>query len=353
MFENFESLTKNIKTMSENNEVIEAGSGIIIRGYSINEDEESIEEDAKYSLVNLGDCEYKLRSYYNLSNDTELFILGIDSPNKDNSASTNTYNYGVYLEDGTLLDHINVCKESKISISSPIINPELVKLDEAIYFYEDGYDIFDKNSEFYSDICAPASINGNDIILSDRKKDFYTSNVSLCNDSCYYSQVDFNNKRFICECDLVYNFSEKNVKTEEIVEEEDVGYIEYFLSLINYKIIICYELFYDYKSYYYNAGFYIAVGTLFFCFLQIIIFLKYGLRKMNINILENIPNIIKLKKIIKKMKKRNDNKLKLNLKFNFDLNNNPPKKDLNEGINFIQFIYTLTFLTYYCFRFSI
>ena len=332
-FENFESLTKNIKTMSENNEVIEAGSGIIIRGYSTNDDEESVDENAKYSLVNLGDCENKLKSFYNLSNDTELFILGIDSPNKDITASTNTYNYGVYLEDGTLLDHVNVCKESKISISSPIINPELVKLAEASYFSESGYDIFDENSTFYSDNCAPASIDGNDIILSDRKKDFYPSNISLCNDSCYYSQVNFKSKRFTCECDLFYNFSEKNIKIEETVEEEDVGYIEYLLSLINYKIFICYELFYDYKSYYYNAGFYIALGTLFFCSLQIIIFLKCGLRKMNINIFENIPNKTKLEELYKEqMRKRNEFNLQPESNA-FDFKENPPKKDSKEEFN--------------------
>jgi DNA ligase-4 len=123
-----------------------------------------------YSLVYLGDCEYKLKSYYNLSNNTELFILGIDSPNKDAASSINVYNYGVYLSNGSLLDHNEACKESKISISSPIKNPDLIKLDEAVYFSDLGYDIFDEKSNFYSDTCSAASIGGNDIILSDRKK---------------------------------------------------------------------------------------------------------------------------------------------------------------------------------------
>ena len=311
----------------------ETKSGIIIKAYSSNsnKDKESLNKDTKYSLVYLGDCEYKLKSYYNLTNDTELFILGIDSPNKDNSASINTYNYGVYLEDGTLLNHYDVCKESKILISSPIINPELVKLDEASYFSESGYDIFDENSIFYSDNCAPASINGNDIILLDRKKDFYPSNISLCNDSCYYSQVDFNTKRFTCECDLIYNFSQKNNKKEEIVEEKDVSYVDYFLSLINYKIFICYKLFFDYKSYYYNAGFYIAVGNLLFCVLQIIIFINCGLRNMNRNIIENIPNMIKLKELIKEQRTKRNEFTPLNPQSKtFDFNANPPKKSLNK-----------------------
>ena len=331
-FDNFESLTKNIKSLSDNNETIESVSGVIIRGYSVSSDnyKESIEDDAKYSVVNLGDCEYKLREYYNLTNDTELFILGIDSPNRDICASINTYNYGVYLSDGTLLDHNTVCKESKISISSPITNEELVKLNEAVYFSEMGYDIYNEESNFYNDYCTPASIDGNDIILSDRKKDFYPSNVSLCNDSCSYTQVDLNSKRFTCQCDLAYNFSEKKINTEEIKEEEDVSYFEYLLSLINYKIIVCYKLFLDYKSYYYNAGFYIAVGTLVICLILMIVFIKWGIKKINIDILENIPNKLKLlnslkeKAKIEKLKIRGEEAMKLKRP---SIKENPPKKN--------------------------
>ena len=328
-FEHFESFVDNIKTISENKEVFEK-NGVIITGYSTKEN--NVDKDSKNSIVYLGDCEYKLKLYYNLSNDTELFILGIDSPNKDSSASTNTYNYGVYLSDGTLLEHNNACKESKIVVSSPIINPELVKLDEASYFYEMGYDIFDVNSDFYSDVCSPVSINGNDIILKDRKKSFYPSNVSLCNDSCYYSSIDFETKRFTCECDLVYNFSKKNENNdEEEEEEEDISYIEYFLSLINYKIIKCYKLFFEYKSYYYNAGFYIAVGNLIFCLASMIIFIKWGIKKINLNILENVPSKIKLQELYDEPKKRTSKEISnKSTRKMVELIENPPKKN-SEG----------------------
>ena len=192
-----------------------------------------------------------------------------------------------------------------------------------------GYDIFNENSNFYNDNCAPASINGNDIILSDRKKDFYPSNISLCNDSCYYSQVDFNTKRFTCECDLFFNFSEKDINKDIINKEKNnINYIEYLLSLINYKIITCYDLFFEYKSYYYNAGFYIAGGTLLFCFLQIFIFITCGLKKMNINILENVPDTKKIKN--DKINLLQNGKSELNA-----LKENPPrKKNIKiEGIN--------------------
>ena len=49
-------------------------------------------------------------------------------------ARTTVYNYGIYLENGTQLENSTISKDSKITISSSIINQELVKLKEASYF---------------------------------------------------------------------------------------------------------------------------------------------------------------------------------------------------------------------------
>ena len=49
-------------------------------------------------------------------------------------------------------------------------------------------------------------------------------------------------------------------------EKKQESYSNYLLSLINYKIIVCYKLLYDIKNYYYNCGFFIGVLVLIFCF---------------------------------------------------------------------------------------
>ena len=326
-FMNFEEITKNIKTMSDNKEII-SKSGVIIRGYSTKSNE--IDNNANYSIVELGDCENKIREYYHLENDTELFILGIDSPNKNKSYTTNVYNFGIYLENGTLLEHSIACKNIKISVSSVITNTDLVKLKEASYFNDLGYDIYDKNSNFYTDVCSPASINENDIILSDRKKDFYPSNISLCNESCYYYSVNFNSKRFNCECDNNYNYSENNSMDEIYKEkEDDASYLDYFLSLINYKIGVCYKLFFDFKSYYYNAGFYIGVATLAFCLSAKFIFISLGMKTLNKIILENTPNKKKLLDGFKKQKQKEYDLALISKKFPCL----PPKRKSSKIIN--------------------
>ena len=69
--------------------------------------------------------------------------------------------------------------------------------------------------------------------------------------------------------------------------------------MINYKITVCYKLFFDFKSYYYNAGFYIPVGALLFSICEMVIFIILGMKTMNKQIYENIMDILKLKDIIK------------------------------------------------------
>ena len=318
-FTGLEEISKNLKEMAQNDEVITTESGITIRGYSSNSgNKEDISVETKYSIIYLGECESLIKKYYNLSDKTELFILGIDSPSKNKNVSTSVYNYGVYLENGTQLDHITPCKEAKISISSSIKNPEQVKLENASYFSDLGYDIYDENSTFYTDNCAPAAIDGNDVTLSDRKKHYYPNDISLCNDSCTYSSVNFTTKRFICEC----SFSSDNIQSTNSEEsEEEESYFDYFLSLINYKIATCYELFFDYKSYYYNAGFYIAVGNLVFCIGCMFAFIKWGMLDLNRIIYKNIPTKEKLKEILRD---KEEKKMQW-IKYKNGNNNNPPK----------------------------
>ena len=199
------------------------------------------------------------------------------------------------------MDFLSTCKGTKITISSSIKNTDLVKYNEALYFSTFGYDIYKYNDPFFTDVCAPASIYGNDIILEDRKKDFSTSNVSLCNDSCYYIKVDFINKNFICECETVYNFSEKYDKNN--VDNETINYLDYYFSLINYKIISCYRLLSILQKYLYNLGFYISSGIFIFSLCNMIIFLKWGILNLRRIIFQNIPNK-RLKLILQKKKSK-------------------------------------------------
>ena len=305
-FEEIEEIIKNI----ENLEPITSSSGITINAYNSEEDvDELIKINPNLTFVDLGDCNNKLKQAYNLPSDTKLFVLGIDTPSLIKSSSINNFNFEIYLSNGTQIKNLSVCENSKISMSSKIKEPENIKLDKAIEFSSLGYDIYNKTNIFYTDACSPAAENGNDITLNDRMKYYYPSNISICNEGCDYIDVDYETERFICECNAYNN--EINNEEEEIneqKEEYEQSYLDYFLSLINYKIITCNNLFFEFSSFYYNAGFYISFSTLLICILLMMIFWIFGIRKIKIIFYKNIPTKSKLKELLKKQEiKKDDN----------------------------------------------
>jgi len=334
-FVNLEQIVYNLKNISENNHTISISPGISVNVYTTKNDNNFTSTHSNLSIIYLNECEGLLLDYYNLTNDTILYIIGIDSPNKNKSYVVNVYNYGVFLESGYQLDHINVCKDSSITISTPIKDSDSIKLEEAAYFSNlgHGYDIYDINNTFYNDICSPASIDGNDITLRDRLKDFYPSEYNLCNESCEYNSTDLANQRFICVCDLVYNYSDYENNTKS--EEESITYSEYFLSLFNYKIIPCYKLLFDIKNYHANIGFFISAGTIIICLIEMVIFMICGMLNMKKQIFTSIPTKGKLRK--KLMNGKTPLKEKISHKI-LKSKNKKKGKDKN-NINYFNFFY--------------
>ena len=301
-FNNFENISNYIKYISDNDLYIFTSPKVMIKGYT-----KYIEVDINknYSIVYLNECEDLLKEYYHLSPETILYILGVESPNKNKTKLTNVYNYGVYLENGTQLN-TSICDGETITLYSPIINNSLIKFDEAKYFYSYGnYNIYDENDLFYTDICSPASINGNDITLSDRYKDFYISKVYLCNDTCTFYMVNFNIEKIECACKIIVNYTySESVEDDSNIEEDNYTYLEYILSFINYKIVICCNLLLNSLNYFGNIGIYIGVSINVVSIVQMFINLTYGRRFLYQILKENVPNKAKLEEKTRKIREK-------------------------------------------------
>ena len=289
-FEDFLEIEKNIVNISNANTPINTSPGVSIYIYY---NQSSVDEVFKVytnlSVIYLNDCENKIKEKYNLSPEEKLYILGIDSPNIFKESPVNVYNYEIFLENGTQIKDLSMCENISITLSSVINDEKLIHYEEAIHFSSYGYDIYNINDKFYTSYCSRAAINNNDITLDDRYRYFYPSNISLCNDSCTYSYINLTSKRIYCSCHTY-----KHQKSER--EKKQESYSNYLLSLINYKIIVCYKLLYDIKNYYYNCGFFLGILVLIFCFGEFLIFMKFGINLINRQIFDHMPNNIKYKK---------------------------------------------------------
>jgi hypothetical protein len=103
-FENIDDIINNLKTNEREISPISNLKDTAISGYYINDEAYKYSADSNYSLLFLNDCEDKLRQVYSLDSDAKLFVIQIESTNKEKKSAINKYNYAIFLEDGTQLN---------------------------------------------------------------------------------------------------------------------------------------------------------------------------------------------------------------------------------------------------------
>ena len=200
-------------------------------------------------------------------------------------------------------------------------NLNSLNIDFAEYFAKQGYDIYDVNSDFYNDVCSPAYYEDNDITLNDRNTEICPNNISINKNNCTYKSVNLENKTFLYECDFTEYYNSENLTNEnDNSNEQENKFFNYFLDLINYKIIICIDIIKYFKNYKNNIGVIFCTIISFTSVLFIVIFFSYGIKKIKLNIYKEIQINNKLRKKI--IQKEKENKKKVNKKENKNKNKN-------------------------------
>ena len=198
---------------------------------------------------------------YNLDEKNDKIYLVInDYPSNDPQMAIYNYDYKLILENGTEIDLSKINIDFYADLSIPIINEVISNFNYYKLFYEQGYDIYEKNDDFYSDICSPAYLYDNDITIEDRKNEIYPNNVTLCKENCQYKSVDIENKKINCYCNLNINKNyTQNYEDNNFIIEEDGDFFDYLLDNINYKIFKCYNLVFNIDNLIINISFYFMV----------------------------------------------------------------------------------------------
>jgi hypothetical protein len=123
-----------------------------------------------------------------------------------------------------------------------LANLDLANFDEAQDLYDQGYNIYNLTSEFYTDGCSPAKIGSNDITLDDRKL-IYPQNISFCPGECDFFEVMIETKRVRCSCDSFYTEKYINISTSFIKVNASDNFFIYLLDNFNYQIFKCFIFF--------------------------------------------------------------------------------------------------------------
>ena len=252
-----------------------------IQVYDIDNEEFANEKayDKKISLIDFSECGNFLKQYYQID---DILLLKIDT-NNDNSI-VNNVNFYAYDYNGNELD-ISLCDSISINIYSPIKNNDLIDLNEAMELANLNYDIFNSSDKFYNDLCTRfSSKNGTDVILKDRRIDYYP-NISLCDDECEYNGIDYENMIINCNClsknhlniTQSQNFSDSNLNLN-LKNAKNV--FKNNLLSSNIYVAKCSNLIFNKKYIFKNVGFWI-MSSLFLCLIILfVLYLKNGLKRI-------------------------------------------------------------------------
>ena len=144
------------------------------------------------SVVDLGECETKIRKVYNISKNDSIYILKIDIYTP--GFLTPNVEYELYYpsksKNLTLID-LTICKNIPIDVYIPF------------NISKNEVDIFNPDSDFYNDVCYTyTSENGTDKPLDDRRDDYIKNNFSLCEEDCHLEDFDDIKKTAKCSCPI-------------------------------------------------------------------------------------------------------------------------------------------------------
>ena len=215
-------------------------------------------KNSNSTTINLGECEEKLRNIYNISNESSLYLLKIDTKQEGKNYPLIEYEV-FYPLNNEKVEYLNLsfCNGMNIELSIPII-------------LNDTIDKYNPKSNYYNNICTKATSKENtDIILNDRRNEFIYMNMSLCEENCELISYDKDNKKAKCSC---------NVKTTLFINNIELDkkhFLKEFIDIkkiTNIEIIKCYRTCFKINNLKSNIGFFIIFFILILYFLCLNIF---------------------------------------------------------------------------------
>ena len=318
-----EDLIKNISELIENIEVDQI--------YEIKGDDYNIKispTNATYlssiSHVNFTKCEEILRDKNNISSSRYITFMQMEINNTNSKTLINKVEYQAYDDNKKQLN-LSLCKDDYITITHSIKSSSLFDVVSASLFKDLGIDIFNINDSFFTDVCHSYSDSENDMTLKDRIRKIF-QNFSLCEEGCYYNEIDLENMTITCDC---------KVKTDLNVDDIAITLLPFQNKSANFQIIKCYNLVFSLKGKLLNIGFWIFLILVTLHIPLLIVYCCEGIKPVKEYIIQQMKiygyikkdNNIKNKSNNQKFKNNKKAKIKNNKKKKKSTKNNPPKKN--------------------------
>ena len=238
--------------------------------------------------IDLGDCENKLKEFYNIDKNKSLIIFKVEVLKEGMKIPKIEYEVYYPLKgEGGHPERLNlsVCQGTKIDLQIP------VSVDE------NNLEKYDTKSDYYNDKCyASTSESGIDISLNDRKNEFIENNLTLCEEDCEFNGYDQTTKKALCSCNVKISLpiiSEITIDKQRLYDSfADIK------NIANLDLMKCYDTLFTKSGLKNNYGCYILIASILSVIICIIIYFS----KENKNIKEILDKIILYKTNTEKLK---------------------------------------------------
>ena len=307
------NIQENIINGGVNTSSLDEGKDIVIESigtsFTVTTTENQKKSQSKnITTIDLGECEFKLKKYYDINVNKSLYIFKVEVLNEGMKVPKIEYEvYYPLFGDNLIKLNLTVCEDEKIGLSIP------VKIDE------NNIDKYDPNSDYYNDkCCITTSEKGTDITLTDRKNEFIDNNLTLCEEDCEFEGYDTKTKKALCSCYVKISFP--LISDITIDKNRLLNSFSNFQNIANLDLMICYDKLFTKIGFTNNYGCSILLGSILSLVICIIIFYVKGNDNLKIIIYKIISyknDIKELKRIKKKYGaeiKREKNKIKDNKK---------------------------------------
>ena len=185
--------------------------------------------------------------------------------------------------------NLSICSNATADIYIPI---ELSENTQKKYdsLKKVGYDLFNINDPFYLKICTPYKTeNGTDVLLEDRKNDYYYSSVNeaTCQGNCQNSRYLSDSKLLKCEC----NISDSDINNTDYKKFYPKQFYNAFYDILkysNYKVLRCYNLAFHIDSITINYGSIIVIVLYIFYLVAFFTYVKNGITPLKVDMMKRI-----------------------------------------------------------------
>ena len=220
---------------------------------------QKINESEKNITLDLGECEYKLKSEYDIPINDSLYILQYILEESGMKIPKMEYEIYYPLNQKELIKlNLTTCEGTKIDIS--------IKVD-----INESIDKYNSSSDYYNDICSKAkSESQTDITLDDRRNEFAKNNMSLCEENCDLVEYNYDTKKAKCSCDIKLSIP---LMDDIKFNKDDLykGFID-IKNNLNLNIMKCFKEVFNTKSLLNNYGFFIIMFIILLYFICLFIF---------------------------------------------------------------------------------